>query len=246
MGGRRSAVWRDQPAGVTTFLLPSKAHDHFGVGHLGRVALCRPAHGARSLYGALIYLIFHLIITTGANVGNAALKIHFVIMILSAIAYLLTHAFESTAVNRLRHYHACLSLLQMAALLTFYLSGNYYVVQNIDASIHGEGTPIALSWLWWILTGIVPVIYVVAGIRKKDNDPLMDGPGLGCGRRRLHYPVLLPYTAGRTGNDHRRLHFDRRSLWTHSLSANPKTWFYLNSPRRARATRCKSFPVEKV
>ncbi len=84
-------------------------------------------------YGALIYLVFHLIITTGA-VGSSIV----VIMIFSAIAYLLLSRL-STA-ESLRHYHTCLLLLRMAALLSFYLSGNYYVVQNIDASIHGEGS----------------------------------------------------------------------------------------------------------
>ena len=137
-------------------------------------------------YGALIYLIFHLIITTGA-VGSSIV----VIMIFSAIAYLLLSRL-STA-ESLRHYHACLSLLEMAALLTFYLSGNYYVVQNIDASIHGEGTPIALSWLWWIFTGIVPVIYVVAGIRKKDTILLWTGLALAAGAVftiRYYYHIL--------------------------------------------------------
>jgi uncharacterized membrane protein YgcG len=112
-------------------------------------------------------------------------------MTLSAIAYLLLRRL-STA-ESLRHYQACLSLLQMAALLTFYLSGNYYVVQNTDASIHGEGTPIALSWLWWIFTGIVPIIYVVAAIHKKDTILLWTGLTLVAGAIftiRYYYHIL--------------------------------------------------------
>ncbi|HEX3935068.1 MAG TPA: hypothetical protein VHW43_10355 [Puia sp.] len=146
---------------------------------------------ALTAYGALIYLIFHLIITSGA-VGSIIV----VTMILSAIAYFLLTRLST--VESLRHYHACLSLLQMAALLTFYLSGNYYVVQNIDASIHGETAPVAFSPLWWAFTGIVPVGYVAAGIRKKDTILLWTGLALVAGAIftiRYYYHILPAETA---------------------------------------------------
>jgi hypothetical protein len=123
-------------------------------------------------YGALVYLIFHIL--TGGAFANAILP--FVVMAVSVIAYLLFTRLSTT--ESLRHYYACLSLLRTAALLSFYLSGNYYVVQNINSSLRGEEAPVALSWLWWAFTGIVPVIYIIVGIRKKDTTLLWTGLGL--------------------------------------------------------------------
>ena len=139
-------------------------------------------------YGGLISLIFHLTITFG-SFGSAILP--FVVMAVSVIAYILFTSLST--VESLRHYHTCLLLLRMAALLSFYLSGNYYVVQNINASLHGETAPVALGWLWWIFTCIVPVAYIVAGIRKKDAILLWTGLGLVAGAVftiRYYYHVL--------------------------------------------------------
>jgi hypothetical protein len=119
-------------------------------------------------YGASINLMFHLLISYDA-------LLPFVIMAFSVLAYFLFTRL-SKAVS-LRHYYSCLSLLRMAALAIFYLSGNYYVVQNINASLRGEATPVALSWLWWTFTSVVPVAYIFLAIRKKD--PILLWAGLG-------------------------------------------------------------------
>jgi hypothetical protein len=138
-------------------------------------------------YGALISVIFHIL--TGGAFGNVILP--FVVMAVSIIAYLLftrLWAFES-----LHHYHACVLLLRTAALLSFYLSGNYFVVQHINASLRGEEAPVALRWLWWGFTAIVPVAYVLMGIRKKDTILLWTGLALVAGAIftiRYYYHVL--------------------------------------------------------
>ena len=140
-------------------------------------------------YGALISLIFHLTNTLG-SFGSAILP--FVVMAVSVIAYFLFTRLST--LETLRHYHACLLLLRMAALLSFYLSGNYYVVHTINVSLHGEAAPVALSWLWWIFTVVVPVAYVVTGISKKDPILLWTGLGLAGGAvfTIRYYYHLLP------------------------------------------------------
>jgi hypothetical protein len=137
-------------------------------------------------YGALVYLTFHLMITSGAF-GS----IIFVMMILSAITYFFIRWLSGD--DSLRHYHSCFWVLRTAALLSFYLSGNYYVVHNINASLRGEEAAVALRWLWWAFTGIVPVVYIVAGIRKKDTILLWTGLGLIAASVftiRYYYPIL--------------------------------------------------------
>jgi hypothetical protein len=138
-------------------------------------------------YGALISVIFHVL--AGVAFGNAILP--FVVMAVSVIAYL--GFTRLSAVESLQHYHACVLLLRAAALLSFYLSGNYYVVQHINASLRGEEAPVALSWLWWTFTGIVPAAYVLMGIRKKDTILLWTGLALVAGAIftiRYYYHVL--------------------------------------------------------
>jgi hypothetical protein len=127
-------------------------------------------------YGALINLIFHLIIRTG-SFGITILP--FIVMAVSIILSFLFARLSGKA--SLRHYRGCLSILRVAALLSFYLSGNYYIVQNINASIHGDAAPIALSWLWWGFTVIVPLAYIIRGIQKKDVILLWTGLALVAG-----------------------------------------------------------------
>ena len=124
-------------------------------------------------YGAFISLIFHLL--TAA--GSFAMAITpFVVMAVSITSYFLfTRLLD---IESLRHYHPCLTLLRVGALTSFYLAGNYYVVRHVNASLHGQSAPIALSWLWWTITAIVPITYVVAGIRKKDTILLWTGLAL--------------------------------------------------------------------
>jgi len=114
-------------------------------------------------YGAFISLIFHLLTNTG-KVSTALIP--FVFMTVSVVAYLI---FTRLSVREsLRHYRPGLTLLRAAALLSFYLSVNYYVVQQVNASLHGESAPVALGWLWWTCTCLLPIIYITWGIRRKD------------------------------------------------------------------------------
>ncbi len=114
-------------------------------------------------YGALISLIFHLLTTIGKF--STAL-IPFVFMAVSVVVYFLFTRFSAR--ESLRHYRPGLTLLRAAALLSFYLSVNYYVVQHLDPSIREKSAPVTLGWLWWTLTGVVPVGYIAWGIRRKD------------------------------------------------------------------------------
>jgi hypothetical protein len=121
-------------------------------------------------YCALIDLIFHLLIPR-VPFGRDILP--FLVMAVSAITWFCCMRLEKA--ESLRHYHSCLGMLRQATLLGFYLSGNYYIVQNINAYISGGSAPVKWSWLWWAFTFAVPVIYLVSGIRKKDRVLLCTG-----------------------------------------------------------------------
>lgn len=76
-----------------------------------------------------------------------------------------------------RHWHGVLTIVEMLALLTFYASGNYWVVQQAGFELYQlEQAPMA--WFFWAFTFLVPLVYIVQGLRAKDRH-LLD-VGLGC------------------------------------------------------------------
>jgi hypothetical protein len=67
-----------------------------------------------------------------------------------------------------RHWHGLLSVVELLALITFYVSGNYWVVQQAGLYWFGLERP-PLPWFFWAFTYGVPVAYVVFGLRRKDR-----------------------------------------------------------------------------
>ena len=124
-------------------------------------------------YGALLSLIFYRLAEWGA-IARAILP--FVVLALSAGGYFLFT--RLTAKESLRHYRGCILLLRLGTLVTFYLAGNYYIIREVNANLSGGQGPVALAWLWWLLTTAVPVFYIVKGLQKKDTLFLWTGLGL--------------------------------------------------------------------
>jgi hypothetical protein len=144
-------------------------------------------------YGALLSLLFHAAIDLGAFARSI---LPFGVMLVSVAFYLLSTRLSNE--ERLRHYHSCLLLLRVAALLSFYLAGNYFVVRQMNALISSASGPIALGWLWWLLTAVTPVFYSIKGIQKKDPVFLWTGLILIAASVftvRYYYHILSPELA---------------------------------------------------
>ncbi len=76
-----------------------------------------------------------------------------------------------------RHWHNLLVMLELLALVTFYASGNYWVIQQAGLEWFAlEQVPIA--WFFWAFTFGVPLLYIMAGLSIKDR--LLLDIGLGC------------------------------------------------------------------
>ncbi|MBS1661314.1 MAG: hypothetical protein JST68_09730 [Bacteroidetes bacterium] len=124
-------------------------------------------------YGALLCLVFY----TAAALGPIARAIlPFLIMALSIGFYLLFTSLENK--HSLRHYRSCILLLRVASLLSLYAAGNYFVVREANEYISHHPGPIALGWLWWLFTILIPIFYIVKGIQKKDALFLWTGMAL--------------------------------------------------------------------
>ncbi len=52
------------------------------------------------------------------------------------------------------------------------------MVRELNRLLSGESGTIALGWLWWMLTAITPIVYIVRGVQKKDDVFLWTGMAL--------------------------------------------------------------------
>ncbi|MGB4844736.1 MAG: hypothetical protein WBP16_09735, partial [Ferruginibacter sp.] len=99
----------------------------------------------------------------------------FIIMAASLIVYFMA----VPAKKELLHYGNCLLMVEIAALLCFYAAGNYYTVRELSNSMFDlylqPGESIPFGWIFWIFTVLIPVLYLVIGIRKKDAVLLRTG-----------------------------------------------------------------------
>jgi len=76
-----------------------------------------------------------------------------------------------------RHWHGGLAVVELLALVSFYASGNYWMVQQAGLEWFGlEQAPMA--WFFWTFTFAVPALYIFWGLRQKDR--LLLDVGLGC------------------------------------------------------------------
>ncbi|HEY4334362.1 MAG TPA: hypothetical protein VGM89_00650 [Puia sp.] len=127
-------------------------------------------------YAASLGLVFYTL-KDGRPVVRTLLP--FVIMGLSIGGYFLFTRLQQQ--DRLRHYRSCLQVLRIATLLSLYLAGNYYIVRELNATLSGSSGPVALGWLWWLLTAAIPVFFIVKGIQRKDTLFLWTGMALVAG-----------------------------------------------------------------
>ena len=103
--------------------------------------------------------------------GNAfKTVIPFVLMAASAIIYFLSG--KSKNYEHATLYYECLQVIAVASLLSFYFSGNYFIVRELsDELFHlnlTEKQIIPFGWLFWAFTIATPLCYIARGIQKKD------------------------------------------------------------------------------
>ncbi|MEO5890078.1 MAG: hypothetical protein ABIQ31_07485 [Ferruginibacter sp.] len=136
------------------------------------IALFCSLRFADRVMGILLYVSFlGILFFACIKLGNSAKAfVPFVLMIISGIIYLLIKKTRQLNVNQL--YHDCLQVISVAALLGFYISGNYYVVRELSNSMFNlnlaANESIPLGWFFWLFTVIMPCIYIGRGIQKKD------------------------------------------------------------------------------
>lgn len=87
-------------------------------------------------------------------------------LVFSAAAYRFSRQAEQR--RDWRFWYDVLVVVELLALVAFYASGNYWVVQQAGEGLFGLPVP-PLGWFFWIFTFTVPALYLYLGITRKDR-----------------------------------------------------------------------------
>lgn len=116
---------------------------------------------------ALLGTLFYLYLETGSLARATA---PFIMMAASLLIYQLARRWSNN--EKWRHYTYCFTTAQITSLITLYLSGNYFVVREVSNEMFGlhllPGQSIPAGWLFWTTTIIIPIVYMLLGIQKKN------------------------------------------------------------------------------
>lgn len=124
------------------------------------------------LMAGITFLSFLSIVFFGfMKLGEAAKYVMpFLLMALSLFIYLSVR--KSKKSLRLRHYKPCLTFIEILALIILYVAGNYFVVREVSNSMFDlqlkEGESIPGGWLFWLITVLLPLVYILKGLQKRD------------------------------------------------------------------------------
>ena len=101
-----------------------------------------------------------------------------------------------------RHWSGLFAVVELLALVTFYASGNYWVVQQFANDMFALPQP-PIGWFFWSFTFLLPMLFIYRGFVRKDRH-LLD-IGLACTAAavftfRYYYHVLpWPWAAAIAG-----------------------------------------------
>ena len=94
----------------------------------------------------------------------------FVLMLLSGWVYATGNYLLKRKQYKL--YQHAVTIICIVSLLCLYTAANYYIVRELSIAFFQlalkSNEPIPYGWLFWIFTIVIPFVYIVSGLRKKD------------------------------------------------------------------------------
>lgn len=117
--------------------------------------------------GAFLLLVFFTYVKFG-YVAKATAP--FLLLLLAAGIYCFAKYLSNKIAFRL--YKRALVFVAITALVCGYAAINYFVVNQTASSMYGFTThakqPFIFAWLFWLLTILLPLVYIFRGVQKKD------------------------------------------------------------------------------
>lgn len=157
---------------ITNYDFPAWSYCIFGLIILVP-ALLRYADPLVAVGVYLTWIALCFLIVTIFPIGK--LIIPFVIMLVSAASYILIQFWRNKETTN--YYADCQNIIEILALITFYLGGNYLVVREGNAMLNdlSESIQISFASLFYFFTTIIPVFFIVRGLQKHDRKLLIVG-----------------------------------------------------------------------
>ena len=161
------------------------------------IAACILWRFAHALLGAVVVvsflLLFFLSYIKWGNMAKATAP--FCMLLIAAGIYFLSVYLSKQFM--LKFYVKAITFAKITALICAYASVNYFIVNHVASGVIEinvkPGAPVAFGWLFWLLTFIIPFIYIFSGVQKKDMILLRVGLLLIAAivfTVRYYYPVL--------------------------------------------------------
>jgi hypothetical protein len=130
-----------------------------------------------SFMAILCYLAFFIFLFTNIiEFGSMArMASPILMMVFSAAVYILFQRLR--AATNFHSYHHCYKTITLCALLSFYLFGNYFVINELSVELFGDPltTSVLMAGVFWFFTVTTPLLYVVFGVIRKDKLLLRTG-----------------------------------------------------------------------
>ncbi|MBB6005341.1 hypothetical protein [Arcicella rosea] len=109
------------------------------------------------------------------SIGKTLLP--FIMLLFSIVSYWFVRKLKQRA--DYLYYETCLDIFKTLTLASVYLSVNYFIVREGNAMINKVITPfspqIALAPLYYFFTILIPIAYIVFGLKKRDRTFLVLG-----------------------------------------------------------------------
>jgi len=126
-------------------------------------------------YGSLFIFLF-LVYKKFGNIAKATAPL--MMMVISSVIYFIMKKLSAKTFL----YKFCCEAIMFITLITFYASGNYFIVKelsnemfNLHLSLHDT---VPFGWLFWIFTFLIPPAYIIYGIKHKNFLFIRTGMGL--------------------------------------------------------------------
>ncbi len=121
---------------------------------------------AAVVYCSFLGILFYSCVELGTT-GKAIAP--FIIMIAAIASYFI--AITAGAKAKMVNYRNCFTIVEIISLISLYAAGNYFVVRELSNEMFNlhlqPADTIPFGWLFWIFTSIIPITYLVIGIKKK-------------------------------------------------------------------------------
>jgi hypothetical protein len=121
----------------------------------------------------ILLLLFSFDVITTFPLGKVILP--FVFMLISALVYFGFKWWKGHEENA--YYTASQDIIESLAAATFYLAGNYYVVREGNTLLNSlpESIQIDFAPLFYLITALIPLLYIFMGLKKHDRKLLIVG-----------------------------------------------------------------------